>query len=185
MLLGMPYVEIDVAAGTAARIARFYAEVFDARRHVSAATPAARSCVCRPGSVESLVFRETQRPLAAYDGHHIQVAVADFSGVHRRLLERGLITEESNQSQYRFQDIVDLDDGSVLATLEHEVRSMRHPMYARQLVNRNPAITTGTMRAATRPRSGACRRVTRQGRSRQALRHDPTRCSAVTSATTQ
>jgi hypothetical protein len=79
--------------------------------------------------------------LPAYDGHHVQIAVADFSGVHGRLLALGLVTEESNQSQYRFQDIVDPASGTVLATLEHEVRSMRHPMFARQLVNRDPAIT--------------------------------------------
>ncbi|MBC7705472.1 MAG: hypothetical protein H7274_16185, partial [Rhodoferax sp.] len=47
----------------------------------------------------------------------------------------------SNRSQYRFQDIVDLDSGEVLTVLEHEVRSMRHPMYARHLVNRDPMVT--------------------------------------------
>jgi len=93
------------------------------------------------GRAEAIVFRETDAPLPPYDGHHSQIAVADFSGVHRRLLERGLISEESSQSQYRFQNIVDLDTGAVLATLEHEVRSMRHPLYARTLVNRDPAIT--------------------------------------------
>ena len=67
--------------------------------------------------------------------------MADFSGVHRRLLGRGLITEESDASQYRFQDIVDPQSGAVIATLEHEVRSMRHPMYARHFVNRNPDVT--------------------------------------------
>jgi predicted enzyme related to lactoylglutathione lyase len=140
MLRGMPYVEIDVAVGTASRIARFYDEVFDARCRLD--SDAGGVFVRVPvGLGESLVFRETRHPLPAYDGHHVQVAVADFSGVHRRLLERGLITEESNQSQYRFQDIVDLDNGDVLAELEHEVRSMRHPMYARHLVNRDPAIT--------------------------------------------
>lgn len=71
----------------------------------------------------------------------LQIAVADFSGVHRRLLERGLVSEESNQSQYRFENITDVETGEVLVTLEHEVRSMRHPMYARALVNRNPATT--------------------------------------------
>src|SRR5215831_17336505 len=34
MLLGMPYVEIDVATGTAPRIARFYAEVLDSPAEV-------------------------------------------------------------------------------------------------------------------------------------------------------
>ena len=89
------------------------------------------------GPAQALVFRETADELPAYDGHHVQIAVADFSGVHRRLLARGLVTEESNQSQYRFQDIIDLGTGQVLATLEHEVRSMRHPLFARALVNRS------------------------------------------------
>ena len=31
--------------------------------------------------------------------------------------------------------------GKVLFTVEHEVRSMRHPLYARPLVNRNPEQT--------------------------------------------
>jgi catechol 2,3-dioxygenase-like lactoylglutathione lyase family enzyme len=140
MTLGMPYVEIDTAAGTAAGIARFYAEVLAAPAHCGEDTGG--SFVRIPvGLGESLVFRETRRALAPYDGHHIQITVADFSGVHKRLLQRGLVTEESNPSQYRFENIVDVDSGALLATLEHEVRSMRHPMYARALINRNPANT--------------------------------------------
>ena len=141
MLLGMPYVELDVAEGSAARIARFYTDILAAPASVASDAGGAFARV-PIGLGESLVFRETSRVLAPYDGHHVQIAVADFSGVHRRLLERALVTEESNQSQYRFQDITDLDTGSVLATLEHEVRSMRHPMFARRFVNRNPAITS-------------------------------------------
>jgi hypothetical protein len=138
MMLGMPYVEIDAAAGTAARIARFYTEILGAP--AASGEDAAGAFARIPvGLSESLVFRETRLELPPFDGHHVQIAVADFSGVHRRLLERGLITEESNQSQFRFKDIIDLDTGAVLATLEHEVRSMRHPMYSRHLVNRNPA----------------------------------------------
>jgi hypothetical protein len=140
MLLGMPYVEIDAPVGSAPRIARFYAEILASRAEV--ATDAQGTFVRIPaGRAEGLVYRETSAPFSPYDGHHIQIAIADFSGVHRRLLERGLVTEESSQSQYRFQDIIDLDTGAVLATLEHEVRSMKHPLYARALVNRNPAIT--------------------------------------------
>ncbi len=141
VLLGMPYVQVDVARGTAAGIARFYTEVLAARALTGVqddGTVVARVAV---GFAHNLVFCESDRVQAAYDGHHVQIALADFSGVHRRLLERGLVTEESNQSQYRFQDIVDPASGAVLATLEHEVRSMRHPMYARRLVNRDPAIT--------------------------------------------
>ncbi len=50
-----------------------------------------------------------------------------------------LITQESDLNQYRFQDIIDPDNGKVVFTIEHEVRSMRHPLYLRPLVNRNPA----------------------------------------------
>jgi len=140
MMLGMPYVEIDCAPGTAQRIGRFYTEILAAPAQCGEDVGGAFASI-PVGLSERLVFRETAQEPRPYDGHHIQVAVADFSGVHRRLLERGLITEESNQSQYRFQDITDLDTGLVLATIEHEVRSMRHPMYARALVNRNPDIT--------------------------------------------
>ncbi len=140
MVLGMPYVRINVPHGTVPGIARFYTQVLDARVATIREDGVDSVRVCA-GLGESLVFRECQQPLPAYDGHHVQIAVADFSGVHARLLALGLITEESNQSQYRFQDIVDPASGAVLATLEHEVRSMRHPMYARRLVNRDPAIT--------------------------------------------
>src|SRR2546423_2181818 len=79
MVLGMPYVEVDVAAATASRIARFYAEIFDARTTLG--SDAQGSFVRVPaGRAENIVFRETRKTLASYDGHHIQVAVADFSG---------------------------------------------------------------------------------------------------------
>jgi hypothetical protein len=93
------------------------------------------------GIITNLVYRETDRPIPAYDGHHVQIALADFSGPHRRLGARGLISEESDQHQYRFQDIVDCDSGDVIVTIEHEVRSMRHPLFDRTLVNRNAGQT--------------------------------------------
>ena len=141
MRLGMPYVEVDTAPGTAQGIARFYSEILASPAYCASDADGVFARI-PIGFSESLVFRETRRALPAYDGHHIQVAVADFSGVHRRLLAHGLVTEESSQSQYRFQDIIDLDSKAVLATIEHEVRSMRHPMYARVLVNRSPETTT-------------------------------------------
>ncbi|HEX9489320.1 MAG TPA: hypothetical protein VF930_03485, partial [Stellaceae bacterium] len=93
------------------------------------------------GKGQDLIFRETERTLPAYDGHHIQIYIRDFSGLHRRLAERGLITEESDQHQYRFEQIVDPASGKALFTIEHEVRSSRHPLYNRPLVNRNPEQT--------------------------------------------
>ena len=60
------------------------------------------------------------------------------------MLEHNLITEESDAHQYRFEDILNLDTGEKVFTLEHEVRSLRHPLYARPLVNRNPAQMIST-----------------------------------------
>ena len=140
MMLGIPYVEFEVAAGTSEGIANFYRQIL--------ATPAntendalGRLARISVGAGQQLIFRETDGAAPPFDGHHVAIYLADFSGPHRRLLERRLITEESDQHQYRFQDIVDPADGKVLFTVEHEVRSMRHPMYARPLVNRNPLLS--------------------------------------------
>jgi hypothetical protein len=135
--LGIAYVELFTPPGTAAGIVRFYREMLHA---IASVEDDAHGRYARigAGSGTSLLYRETATPLPAFDGNHIQVALADFSGPHKRLLERGLVTEESDQHQYRFQAITDLDSGAVLVEMEHEVRSMRHPLFARQLVNRNP-----------------------------------------------
>jgi hypothetical protein len=136
--LGMPYVRFDVRPGTAARIARFYREVLHAPADVvkNGAGPEARVQV---GEKQYFYFRETDAPERPYDRHHVQIYIADFSGPHRRLEELNLITEESNEHQYRFQDVIDLDSREVLFTVEHETRSQTNPMYGRPLVNRNPA----------------------------------------------
>jgi hypothetical protein len=89
------------------------------------------------GRNQSLIFRETAGEVPAYDQHHIAIYTSDFSGPYSYLKERGLIMEESNQHMYRFQEIVDPDTQENLFTIEHEVRSMRHPMFMRDLANRN------------------------------------------------
>ena len=65
--------------------------------------------------------------------------MADFSGPHRRLSELGLVSEESDQHQYRVLDITDPQTGAMCLRPEHEVRSMTHPLYKRPLVNPQPA----------------------------------------------
>jgi predicted enzyme related to lactoylglutathione lyase len=140
MALGVPYVEFDVPQGSADGIARFYSQIMGAQAAPMEDRAGRFACVTA-GNGQNLFFRETDRPIPAYDQHHIQVYINDFSGPHRRLKEKGLITQESDQHQYRFQDIVDPDSGKKLFTIEHEVRSMRHPLYLRPLVNRNPAQT--------------------------------------------
>ena len=137
--LAIAYVEFDVPRGTAPGIVRFYEGIMGAHARLEAG--ASQTAVVATGAAQHLRFRETDQPLPPYDGHHVQVYVADFSGPHRRLAERGFITEESSEHQYRFRDIVEPGDGHVLFTIEHEVRSLTHPLYARPLINRNPAQT--------------------------------------------
>jgi len=136
--LGIPYVEFDVPAGTAKAIARFYREILEAPATVEK-NGGGKVAKVTVGVNQEFHFRETDKKPAEYDGHHVQVYVKDFGGPHDRLAKHDLITEESDRCQYRFEDIIDLDTGKVVFTIEHEVRSLTHPLYARPLVNRNPA----------------------------------------------
>jgi hypothetical protein len=137
MKLGVPYIEFDVPRGTAAGIARFYEQALNAPAKVHSGVVGDWATVV-VGAGQELTFRESLEPEAAYDGHHIAIYIADFAGPHDWLNERGLITEESNPYQYRFKELVDPESGQALFTIEHEVRSLTHPMYQRPLVNRNP-----------------------------------------------
>jgi len=137
MTLGIPYVEFAVGRDAARGIGLFYQRAFG----VTSALSSDGSAVTIPvGRNQHLVFREGDAR-AAYDGHHIAIYVADFGGPHRFLSERGLITEESDRHQYRFRTLIDPDRGVPLFEIEHEVRSLRHPMWGRAFVNRNPAQT--------------------------------------------
>jgi len=130
MRLGVPYVELTVPAAKAEPIARFYERVFGAPSRV-----ADDAATVEIGSGQTMVFRESD-VVPDYDGHHIAIYIANFSTPFQWLDERGLITESIRNHQFRFQDIVDPDSGEVAFTLEHEVRSSRHPGFRRPLVNR-------------------------------------------------
>lgn len=140
MLLGMPYVEFFVCRGTAAAIAGFYENFFSAPT-ITAEENGATVAKVSIGRMQALLFRETDRPLFPYDGHHVAVYVANFSGPYESLKRRGLISEDVRNHQFRFQNIVDPASGEKVFALEHEVRSLRHPMYHRPFVNRDPGQT--------------------------------------------
>jgi catechol-2,3-dioxygenase len=137
--LGIPYVEFDVPLGSAKAIAAFYPAIMGTPATVLNGDGTLTRV--QMGKNQYMQFRETDRPQPAFDGHHVQMYIANFSGPYKKLKARNLISVEDNQYQYRFQDIVDLDTNKVLFSVEHEVRSVTHPMYLRPLVNRNPATT--------------------------------------------
>src|SRR6202165_5713994 len=135
--LGIPYVEFEVPVGTTKGICAFYPEIMGIQAELKNGDgTVARAKV---GKDQYLQFRETDRPQGDYDGHHVQIYITNFSGPYRKLSDRGLVSQEDNQYQYRFRDIIDPADGRHLFTVEHEVRSATHPMYLRPLINRNPA----------------------------------------------
>ncbi len=137
--LGFAYVEFDVPKGAAEGIGRFYSEIFLATVDMIEwkGAPCAR---VSSGEDQYLYFREARKPRVPYDNNHIQFYIANFSAPYRRLFDMGVIYQEAGPHQYRFKDIKDPKTGKVVYVIDHEVRSMRHPMYARPLVNRNPAI---------------------------------------------
>ena len=137
--LGIPYVEFDVPVGTAKGIAKFYNEMIGVPATV--VNGDGTTAKITVGKQQYLLFRETEEPLPDYDEHHVQIYVVNFSGPHEKLGKRGLVNREDNQYQYRFRELTDLDTGKHLFTIEHEVRSLTHPMCLRPLVNRNPSQT--------------------------------------------
>lgn len=150
--LGMAYVKLDVPVGSAQAIARFYADVFHA--NVAMREQGGSPCaVIDVGTHQQLLYVETSGPIPPYDGHHIAVYAARFAEPHARLVEYGTAYGEEPH-QYRFAEIVDPSSKARCFELEHEVRSLHHPLYARPLVNRNPEQTNRDYRKGADARSG-------------------------------
>jgi hypothetical protein len=130
IISGIPYVEFTVPTGSKEGIARFYSQVMGAVSYVEG-----DAAVAEVGRYQKLIFRETA-DVPEYDGHHIAVYVANFSSPYKYMAEKGLVTEDPRNHQFRFVDIVDPETGAPLFKIEHEVRGLRHALYRRELVNR-------------------------------------------------
>ena len=139
MVLGIPYVEFMVKPGAADAIVRFYGQIMGAPASVKRGARGDIGLVTI-GLGQQLRFVETEDPIQDYDGHHIAVYVANVSKAYSHLERKGLIMQEMGGHQYRFKDIVDPKTSERVMELEHEVRSLHHPMYRRNLVNRDPTL---------------------------------------------
>src|SRR5437016_1354934 len=81
--LGMVYIDFDVSPGSAEGIARFYSEIMGAPSKVVAGSPGGkdkRAARVAVGRGQALYFSETDSPIPAYDGHHMEIYINDFSG---------------------------------------------------------------------------------------------------------
>ena len=137
MTLGIPHVEFLVAPGAANAIVQFYKEALAAASSTKSDDAGVIGCV-KIGRNQFLRFRETGEPIPPYDGHHVAIYVANFSHPYVWLKNRGLITEEVRNHQFRFRKLVDPASDNPVFSVEHEVRSLHHPMFQRNLINRDP-----------------------------------------------
>lgn len=133
---GMPYVEMNVPAGAAHRIASFYAKILQAETALSGNDETGQSAAVCAGPGQKIIYTETRNEIPDFDGHHICIYLAAFSAPYRRLRDMGSVTSEDNEYQYRFEALGTLEDHSPAYRLQHEVRSLYHPLYLRPLVNR-------------------------------------------------
>jgi len=131
MPLGISYIQLLIEKSKLPGIARFYQTIFSVP--VSLKTNRLDVTV----GVDQILRFKAATKIPTYDGHHIAIYTPDFSGPYNKIREQAQILEESDQHQYRFLNIFDPDTGEVLYELEHEVRSLRHPMFNRTLLNRN------------------------------------------------
>ena len=137
MQIGMPYVELNAPPGTTKQISRFYQDIIGATTYLG--TRNNSDCVSvSTGNLQYLHFIETEIPQPDYDGHHIAIYISNFARPYEKLMKHGLISMETDEHEWRFIDIIDLDSGDILFKIEHEVRSATHPLYSRPLINRNP-----------------------------------------------
>ena len=145
--LGLKYVEYWIPPGTASKVGTFYESIFDAT-----VTVMDTLCLVACGTIDTngraeqyIIFREQQQEEqpCTYDGHHLAIYVGssqeDFEVSFERCAQAGVVWVNPRFSdcattldtarkfnQYRFKDVLDIDTGKVILTLEHEVRSIHH-----------------------------------------------------------
>jgi hypothetical protein len=150
MSLGIPYLEFLVAPRAAKPIVEFYAQALGAPSCMESGDAGVVGRV-KIGRNQFLRFRETDEPILPYNGHHVAIYVANFSRPYGWLKDRGLITEDVRNHQFRFSKLIDPASGDPAFDLEHEVRSLHHPMFHRNFINRDP---NQSQRAYRRGRDG-------------------------------
>jgi len=150
--LGIAYVQLDVPVGCAGPIAAFYREMLNASVETREYN-GLQQAVVAVGTHQQLIYAETLAAIPEYDGHHIQIYIANFSEPYARLAARELTFGEEAH-QFRFADVIDPVSGAHCFRLEHEVRSLHHPLYARALVNRDPDQSNRNYRMGRDARSG-------------------------------
>ena len=126
------------------------------------------SVLCGPSSTVTFVedegYRSTEAAIGDFEGWHIAFYLADFSSVYDVVNEAGinLLNHKYNDkaptledalkwSQFRMTDIIAVhnspdesptkfQEGDLLYSFGHEVRSLYHPRYMRSLYNKGTNV---------------------------------------------
>lgn len=145
LLSGISYVEHFVPMGSFDGIVRFYAKYFNVTGQVKQVWNS-KACIIPCGDGQSLVFRETCDKLvhklpceSVFGGHHICLYVREFKSTFEKCHDGKLLADNANypehcfswrkaqySNQFRIMNIVDPISNAIIATLEHEVRSVQH-----------------------------------------------------------
>ena len=113
MALGIPYAEFLIPRNFAAGMARFYDQALAAPA-VTETDEQGTLARIKFGRHQALVFRETDETAPPYDGHHVAIYVANFSRPYAFLKQRGLISEEVRNHQFRFRELFDPESNQPL-----------------------------------------------------------------------
>lgn len=133
--LGLGDIYVEVPMGAAAKIARFYKEIF--HFDVQENSPGNWSVVGGPnGNCQALRFQDVAGA-KAWGGEHLAIYIGDYEGTFERVDKIGKVwqnprfikvdnvrtlEEALKAQQFRFKDVIDLDTGELVFELEHEVR---------------------------------------------------------------
>lgn len=82
----------------------------------------------------------TRDPYVDFDDWNMWINVGREQ-FHTKFQSAGLVSAQMPPHEFRFVELRDPNSEEVVWQLEHEVRSLNHPMFGRDLVNRNPANT--------------------------------------------
>ncbi|MEK9724065.1 MAG: hypothetical protein VW405_11380 [Rhodospirillaceae bacterium] len=138
--VGIPYVDIHVAPGSARPLARYYRQVMGCPASVG---KLGGETVCRVtvGPNQELRFRE--RDGIDHDLHNFHVAIytADYNALRDTAQANASFMGDARDQTFFLDRLYDPDNGETILRFQHEMRGLFHADYMRQLVNRWPMPT--------------------------------------------
>ena len=135
--LGLVYVDIPVAPGTAEKLSAFYVNLLAAPFQMED-LDGETSAVVSAGPYQQLRFRE--RELEDYNlyAFHVAYYISNYNRVRDTAIGAGVLLGEGKGQVCFIEGPFDPETGELLLAFQQEWRSVYHPDFMRPLVNRWP-----------------------------------------------